>query len=99
MTDHLKIQTQSRFQLRYRVGARLELLRRQISLLSQRWQRGRAIAELERLDDRLLADIGISRGQIPQVVEGLCRPQSRMTRSQPSVSQGEKQRAHLRMAA
>jgi uncharacterized protein YjiS (DUF1127 family) len=77
MSDHLKIQTRSRFPLRYRTAGKPGLLRSQIILLSRRWLRRRATAELERLDDRLLADIGISRGQIPQVVDGLCRPQPR----------------------
>ncbi len=36
------------------------------------WQaRRRANAELRRLDDRVLADIGIERSAIPQVVDGL----------------------------
>lgn len=37
----------------------------------QRWQRARAINELSRLDDRQLDDIGITRNDIPRVVEGL----------------------------
>lgn len=40
----------------------------------QRWQRNRAMATLERLDDRTLSDIGISRNEIPRAVEGLFRP-------------------------
>lgn len=44
--------------------------------LWQRRQRRAAIAELSRLDDRLLADIGIERGQIPSVVEGMLEAQS-----------------------
>ena len=36
------------------------------------WQaRRRANAELRRLDDRTLADIGIERGAIPEIVDGL----------------------------
>lgn len=35
------------------------------------WQRNRAINELSRLDNRQLEDIGISRNDIPRVVEGL----------------------------
>ncbi len=36
------------------------------------WQaRRRANAELRRLDDRVLADIGIERGAIPAIVDGL----------------------------
>lgn len=44
-----------------------QLFRRAVRL----WQRNRAINELLRLDDRLLDDIGISRNDIPRVVEGL----------------------------
>jgi len=33
-----------------------------------------ARAELERLDDRMLADIGITRGDIPSIVDGSYRP-------------------------
>jgi len=35
------------------------------------WQRNRAINELSRLDNRQLEDIGISRSDIPRIVEGL----------------------------
>ena len=42
-----------------------------ISRATQRWQRGRAAAELHRIDDRQLEDIGISRNDIPRVVAGL----------------------------
>lgn len=37
----------------------------------QRWQRRRAIAELQRLGDRQLHDIGLARSEIPSAVEGL----------------------------
>ena len=37
----------------------------------RRWRLNRAAAELSRLDDRQLEDIGISRNDIPKVVEGL----------------------------
>ena len=40
-----------------------------------RWQRRRAIKELSRLDNRQLEDIGISRNDIPRVVEGLFSPE------------------------
>gem|GEM_PF-5193830 len=35
------------------------------------WQKRRMIAAFERLDDRILADIGLTRGDIPNVIEGL----------------------------
>ncbi|MDW9973043.1 DUF1127 domain-containing protein [Sinorhizobium meliloti] len=37
----------------------------------QRWQRSRAVAALQQLDDRLLEDIGVTRNDIPRIVEGL----------------------------
>lgn len=36
------------------------------------WKRRRMIAELNRLDDWILQDIGIVRGQIPRLVESFC---------------------------
>ena len=41
----------------------------------RRWQTNRAIAELSRLDDRQLEDVGISRNDIPMVVAGILRPE------------------------
>lgn len=38
-----------------------------------RWQRRRAMDQLEALDDRQLWDIGLSRNDIPGAVEGLFR--------------------------
>jgi uncharacterized protein YjiS (DUF1127 family) len=40
----------------------------------QRWQRNRAMAGLEGLDDRTLEDIGIARNEIPQLAESFFRP-------------------------
>lgn len=40
------------------------------SAIADRWQRRRTIAELESMDDALLRDIGISRGEIAHVAEG-----------------------------
>ena len=37
-------------------------------------------AELSQLDDRMLADIGIARSDIPRVAAGLWAPQARMER-------------------
>ena len=41
----------------------------------RRWQRSRAINELGRLNNSQLQDIGISRNDIPRVVEGLFNPE------------------------
>ncbi len=38
----------------------------------RRWRaRNAAISELRRMDDRLLADIGVSRADIPRIVQNL----------------------------
>lgn len=37
----------------------------------ERWHRSQAAAAFHRLDDRQLEDIGISRNDVPHVVEGL----------------------------
>ena len=36
----------------------------------QQWQRHKTLSELRALDDRVLADIGINRSDIPRVVAG-----------------------------
>ena len=54
------------------LGAALWLLR----ALRTRLTRSRAIGELQRLDDRMLKDIGIGRGEIASVVESLASPES-----------------------
>lgn len=51
----------------------------------RRWQRSRAINELSRLDNRQLADIGITRNDIPRVVEGLIGPEEADVKPQPHV--------------
>lgn len=42
-----------------------------VSRAVERWHRNQAVAELHRLEDRQLEDIGISRNDIPRVVAGL----------------------------
>jgi len=44
----------------------------------QQWQRRRMIAALQALDDRMLADIGLHRGDIPQFVAGFSSRELRM---------------------
>lgn len=43
-----------------------------------RWQRHRMRNALERLDDRMLADIGIYRGEIKHIVDGFDAHELRM---------------------
>jgi uncharacterized protein YjiS (DUF1127 family) len=60
----------------------------------QRWQRRRAGAALHSLDDRLLEDIGITRNDIPRIVERLFRPSEQgQVESPATVSQPKGSRA------
>lgn len=45
-------------------------LRRLMRRAVQQWKRRKMIAALEALDDRILRDIGVHRGEIPSVVAG-----------------------------
>lgn len=49
---------------------RPEALRRMVGAAFRNWERRKMIATLQRMDDRLLRDIGIDRSDIPRVVEG-----------------------------
>ena len=53
------------------VGAWLEPLRRVVAALRRRHERRQAIAELARMPDWRLDDMGIPRGRIVEVVDGL----------------------------
>lgn len=54
----------------------------------QRWRRESAIAELRRLDDRMLNDIGICRNDIPRVVDGLFARPSKVATSAIQLLRG-----------
>lgn len=65
----------------------------------QTWQRQKMIAALGALDDHILRDIGIPRGEIERVVDGF---NARELGMQPVAPQGEKQElsyAEFRRAA
>jgi uncharacterized protein YjiS (DUF1127 family) len=51
----------------------------------QRRQRRRAAAALQNLDDRLLEDIGITRNDIPRIVERLFRPSGQVQVESPAT--------------
>ncbi|MCL3883179.1 DUF1127 domain-containing protein [Marivita sp. GX14005] len=53
-------------------------LRRWLGRAFRRWQRQRMIAAFAAMDDRLLRDIGISRSDIPRVVDSLDDRELRM---------------------
>jgi len=50
---------------------RKKLFSRLFSAPHSYWQRRKAIAALHQLSDAMLADLGLSRGQIPDVVDDL----------------------------
>lgn len=53
--------------------------------VQQWWQRRKAIQELQRLDDRLLKDIGLTRNDIPRMVEELSKPSRRRKTESPAT--------------
>lgn len=61
--DHIAVSSQ-------RERARIDVMQLLMRAL-QSWQRSRTISALSRLDDRQLKDIGISRSDIPDVVQKL----------------------------
>jgi uncharacterized protein YjiS (DUF1127 family) len=64
------------------------LIQRQLlEPLARRSERRRAIGRLAELDDRLLADIGLRRGDIALAVDGLLADHPRVTRRTPAVTQ------------
>jgi uncharacterized protein YjiS (DUF1127 family) len=65
----------------------------------QRWQRRRAIIEIQLLDDRQLRDIGIARNDIPRVVDGLFHPMNRTVPVRSPLAPEAEPRSQLREAA
>lgn len=65
------------------------------------WQRRKMIAALAGLDDRILLDIGLCRGEIEDFVDGLSSAELRMTPIARDVATGtqDKSYADLRRAA
>lgn len=83
-----------------RAGRALGFFGRHILLGLRRWQRQKAIAQLRQLDDRQLADIGISRNDIPLVVDGMISsPYGRKTPAEPPRGPRMDEEVPLREAA
>lgn len=83
-----------------RAGRSLGFFGRHILLGLRRWQRQKAIAQLRQLDDRQLADIGISRNDIPLVVDGMISsPYGRKTPAEPPRGPRVDEEVPLREAA
>jgi regulator of nucleoside diphosphate kinase len=58
---------------------RATFIRRAVAAAMRRYQRGKAIAQFEGMSDHLLADIGVSRRDIPQVVDAMIEGGTRGT--------------------
>ena len=71
MSDRLRTQVQSRILSDPAQQKKPGFLHRLVLAPFEGRQRRKAINELERLDDRMLADIGILRSESPQVIDGL----------------------------
>ncbi len=61
-------------------------LRQWLAGASRQWQRRRMIAALHAMDDRLLRDIGLHRGNIESVVDGFDDHELRMTPLAPAAT-------------
>ncbi|MDF1609328.1 DUF1127 domain-containing protein [Hoeflea sp. YIM 152468] len=64
--------------------ARLAIFRRLFRLVLRRWRRRKMIAALDALDDRLLRDIGIYRGDIKHLVKQFDDRELRMAPVSPA---------------
>ena len=67
----------------------------------RRWQRRKMIATLAGLDDRILLDIGLCRGEIEDFVDGLSSAELRMAPVAPDLAAGTQDASYadLRRAA
>lgn len=98
MFDRRNVRFQSPAQRGSRWRGSVKTLGRLFLLGVQRWQRQKAIAQFQRLDDWQLEDIGISRNDIPRIVDGLFSSKDHATvqssanrgqRGYPSASEGD----------
>lgn len=100
MLNHLKTHWDTKVRFRSGDLEGTHFIQRSIMApLLQRRRRRAAIAQLQSLTDHLLADIGISRGDIPRVVEGLISRDARAAAPQTPISAAEEPRDQLRRAA
>ena len=101
MLDHLKPLWNARVAFRSDDLEWTRFIQRNILAPLRRGRRRRlAIAELEAMTDHQLADIGISRAEIPEVVDGLISRGARAASPQtPAAAAEEPRDQQLRAAA
>ncbi|WP_210210693.1 DUF1127 domain-containing protein [Mesorhizobium sp. YM1C-6-2] len=97
MSDHLIVQPSPPKRGGTRRGPRVTIVQLLFRAM-QRWQRRRATANLQGLTDGQLADIGLSRNDIPRVVEGLIWPKGEAA-PVPTQAPAEQPSDELRKAA
>ena len=88
MSTYIKQRTPERTAQRPVEVKKLNLLLRWWHSAVQNWQRRKMIAALAALDDHILRDIGIPRGEIERVVDGF---DARELQMQPVAPEPEKQ--------
>ncbi len=70
MTDHVSNRVHHHSgELPYPLKAFVDAGRRIVGTLATNWRRRKMIEALEGLDDRMLEDIGLSRNDIPRIVD------------------------------
>lgn len=75
------------------------VLRNWLTGVTQQWQRRKMIAALQRLNDRMLNDIGIHRSDIPDVVAAFSARELRMNPVAQTAHAGNEDRDFLMKAA
>ncbi|MCA9129197.1 MAG: DUF1127 domain-containing protein [Planctomycetales bacterium] len=71
MTEHLHLAGVATASKPTRLHALRLAFARWIATAFKRWQRNRLISTMQGFDDRVLADIGVKRGEIAQAVDGI----------------------------
>lgn len=99
MLDHLRARWRAAIASLNRDRAAALVVRRALGALRLRRRRRVAIADLESLCDHLLDDIGVSRAEIPRVVDGLIAGHRRLVAPPTAIVPAEEPRDPLRRAA
>jgi uncharacterized protein YjiS (DUF1127 family) len=99
MFDHLRARWRAAIASLNRDPDATPVVRRPLAALRLRRRRRAAIADLESLCDHLLDDIGVSRAEIPRVVDGLIAGHSRPVAPATPLVPADEPPAPLRRAA